>query len=110
MSWPQGSAGVFCRYVLHHVPDDDLRIAVRELARVTASGGFLMLDGHVGEKQLHQDRGLRRPPDAGPVRASQPRDVRAPFWGPGMLRQPEHPAEASGVYGVNTSRVLPGGG
>lgn len=43
------AAGVFCWYVLHHVPDDDLAIAIRELARVTARGGFLMLGGHVGD-------------------------------------------------------------
>ncbi|MEZ0580623.1 class I SAM-dependent methyltransferase [Nocardioides sp. MH1] len=42
-------AGVFCWYVLHHVPDHDLAQVVSELARVTAPGGSLMLGGHVGE-------------------------------------------------------------
>ncbi|TQM64920.1 class I SAM-dependent methyltransferase [Humibacillus xanthopallidus] len=43
------AAGVFCWYVLHHVPDDCLANAVQELARVTAPGGFLLLGGHVGD-------------------------------------------------------------
>lgn len=43
------AAGVFCWYVLHHVPDEDLRTAIRELARVIGPGGSLMLGGHVGD-------------------------------------------------------------
>jgi ubiquinone/menaquinone biosynthesis C-methylase UbiE len=43
------ASGVFCWYVLHHVPDRCLENAVLELARVTAPGGFLMLGGHVGD-------------------------------------------------------------
>ena len=51
------AAGVFCWYVLHHVPDDDLAIAVRELARITAPGGFLMLGGHVGDSSYIKTEG-----------------------------------------------------
>ena len=43
------AAGVFCWYVLHHVPDEDLQAAIRELARVIVPGGSLMLGGHVGD-------------------------------------------------------------
>jgi ubiquinone/menaquinone biosynthesis C-methylase UbiE len=43
------TAGVFCWYVLHHVPDADLRAAIGELARVIGPGGSLMLGGHVGD-------------------------------------------------------------
>lgn len=50
-------AGVFCWYVLHHVPDDDLRIAVQELARVTAPGGSLMLGSHVGDSMYIKTEG-----------------------------------------------------
>jgi ubiquinone/menaquinone biosynthesis C-methylase UbiE len=39
------AAGVFCWYVLHHVPDEHLGTAIGELARVTRPGGFLMLGG-----------------------------------------------------------------
>ena len=51
------AAGVFCWYVLHHVPDEDLRTAIRELARVTASGGSLMLGGHVGDSAYVKTEG-----------------------------------------------------
>ena len=51
------AAGVFCWYVLHHVPDEDLRTAIRELARVTASGGSLMLGGHVGHSAYVKTEG-----------------------------------------------------
>jgi SAM-dependent methyltransferase len=51
------AAGVFCWYVLHHVPDHDLTIAVRELARVTAPGGFLMLGGHIGDSSYIKTEG-----------------------------------------------------
>ena len=42
-------AGVFCWYVVHHVPDEDLERAIREVARVIAPGGSLLLGGHVGD-------------------------------------------------------------
>ena len=42
-------AGAFCWYVLHHVPDEDLEAVIRELARVIAPGGSLLLGGHVGD-------------------------------------------------------------
>ena len=42
-------AGVFCWYVLHHVPDEDLASAVAQLARVTRPGGHVMVGGHVGD-------------------------------------------------------------
>lgn len=42
-------AGVFCWYVLHHVPDESLETAIREVARVIAPGGCLILGGHVGD-------------------------------------------------------------
>ncbi|WP_353357723.1 class I SAM-dependent methyltransferase [Intrasporangium sp. DVR] len=51
------AAGVFCWYVLHHVPDDDLAVAVRELARVTAPGGLLMLGGHIGDSSYIKTEG-----------------------------------------------------
>jgi SAM-dependent methyltransferase len=51
------AAGVFCWYVLHHVPDDDLDVAVGELARVTAPGGQLMLGGHVGDSAYVKTEG-----------------------------------------------------
>tara|TARA_Y100000114_G_scaffold70928_2_gene64905 strand:+ start:2090 stop:2548 length:459 start_codon:yes stop_codon:yes gene_type:complete len=44
------AARVFCWCVLHYVPDDDFAIAVRELARVAAPGGFLMLGGGHGHR------------------------------------------------------------
>lgn len=43
------TAGVFCWYVLHHVPDEDLQTAIQEIARVISPGGSLMLGGHVGD-------------------------------------------------------------
>lgn len=43
------TAGVFCWYVLHHVPDEHLEAAIQELARVLVPGGSLMLGGHVGD-------------------------------------------------------------
>ena len=51
------AAGVFCWYVLHHVPDEDLRTAIGELARVIAPGGFLMLGGHVGDSTYLKTEG-----------------------------------------------------
>ena len=51
------TAGVFCWYVLHHVPDEDLGTAIKELARVIASGGFLMLGGHVGDSTYVKTEG-----------------------------------------------------
>lgn len=51
------AAGVFCWYVLHHVPDDELGAAVGELARVTAPGGSLLLGGHVGDSSYIKTEG-----------------------------------------------------
>lgn len=51
------AAGVFCWYVLHHVPDDDLTTAVAELARVLVPGGSFMLGGHVGESTYVKTEG-----------------------------------------------------
>lgn len=66
-------AGVFCWYVLHHVPDDDLPSAIAELARVTTPGGRLMVGGHVGSSSHLKTDGYgglpmrvlvaRRPPE-----------------------------------------------
>ncbi|MFC0221190.1 class I SAM-dependent methyltransferase [Nocardioides zeicaulis] len=42
-------AGLFCWYVLHHVPDQDLLGSLTELARVTRPGGLIMIGGHTGE-------------------------------------------------------------
>lgn len=42
-------AAVFCWYVLHHVPDEDLGVVIGELARVVAPGGSLMIGAHVGD-------------------------------------------------------------
>lgn len=50
-------AGVFCWYVLHHVPDEDLHAAIRELARVIGPGGSLMLGDHVGESTYVKTEG-----------------------------------------------------
>jgi SAM-dependent methyltransferase len=50
-------AGVFCWYVLHHVPDEDLGPAVRELARTVAPGGTVMLGGHVGDSTYLKTEG-----------------------------------------------------
>ena len=50
-------AGVFCWYVLHHVPDEDLETAIRELARVLVPGGSLMLGGHVGDSTYLKTEG-----------------------------------------------------
>ena len=67
------AAGILCWYVLHHVPDQDLRAAVGELARVTAPGGRLLLGGHVGDGAYTKTEGYgglamkvlfaRRPPE-----------------------------------------------
>lgn len=51
------ATGVICWYVLHHVPDDDLRTAIRELARVTVPGGHIMLGGHVGDSAYIKTEG-----------------------------------------------------
>jgi ubiquinone/menaquinone biosynthesis C-methylase UbiE len=51
------TAGVFCWYVLHHVPDEDLRAAIREVARVIAPSGSLMLGGHVGDSTYVKTEG-----------------------------------------------------
>jgi ubiquinone/menaquinone biosynthesis C-methylase UbiE len=51
------STGVFCWYVLHHVPDVDLENAVWELARVIRPGGSLMLGGHVGDSTYVKTEG-----------------------------------------------------
>jgi ubiquinone/menaquinone biosynthesis C-methylase UbiE len=50
-------AGVFCWYVLHHVPDEDLGPAIRELARVVVPGGSLLLGGHVGDSAYLKTEG-----------------------------------------------------
>ena len=42
-------AGVFCWYVLHHVPDESLEAAIQEVARVIAPGRSLILGGHGGD-------------------------------------------------------------
>src|SRR6476469_9320803 len=51
------TAGVFCWYVLHHVPDEDLETAIQELARVIVPGGSLMLGGHVGDSAYVKTEG-----------------------------------------------------
>jgi SAM-dependent methyltransferase len=51
------TADVFCSYVLHHVPDEDLKTAIRELARVIVPGGSLMLGGHVGDSTYVKTEG-----------------------------------------------------
>ena len=51
------TAGVFCWYVLHHVPDEDLGAAIQELARVLVPGGSLMLGGHVGDSAYVKTEG-----------------------------------------------------
>lgn len=51
------TAGVFCWYVLHHVPDEDLETAIRELARVIVPGGSLTLGGHVGDSTYVKTEG-----------------------------------------------------
>lgn len=51
------STGVFCWYVLRHVPAVDLAKAVWELARVIRPGGFLMLGGHVGDSTYTKTEG-----------------------------------------------------
>ncbi|GAA1250932.1 class I SAM-dependent methyltransferase [Oryzihumus leptocrescens] len=51
------TAGVFCWYVLHHVPDEDLDTAIRELSRVIVPGGSLMLGGHVGDSTYVKTEG-----------------------------------------------------
>jgi SAM-dependent methyltransferase len=43
------AGGVFCWYVVHHVPDEALGQAFAEVARVLRPGGQLMLGGHVGD-------------------------------------------------------------
>jgi SAM-dependent methyltransferase len=50
-------AGVFCWYVLHHVPDEELRPSLGELARVLAPGGSLMIGGHVGDSTYVKTEG-----------------------------------------------------
>lgn len=50
-------AGVFCWYVLHHVPEEELGAAIRELARVAAPGGSLMIGGHVGDSTYVKTEG-----------------------------------------------------
>jgi SAM-dependent methyltransferase len=50
-------AGVFCWYVLHHVPDEDLGPAIQEFARVVVPAGALMLGGHVGDSAYIKTEG-----------------------------------------------------
>ncbi len=55
---PDASAdGVFCWYVLHHVPDDDLGRAFAEISRTLRPGGQLMLGGHVGDSTYTKTEG-----------------------------------------------------
>ncbi|GAA2153418.1 methyltransferase family protein [Humibacillus xanthopallidus] len=55
---PDGSAaGVFCWYVMHHVPDEDLGQSFAEIARVLRPGGQLMIGGHVGDSAYVKTEG-----------------------------------------------------
>ena len=66
--------GVFCWYVMHHVPDGDVARAFAEIARVLRPGGQVMLGGHVGDSSYVKTEGYgglpmnvlfaRRSPDA----------------------------------------------
>jgi len=49
--------GVFCWYVMHHVPDDDLARSFAEVARVLRPGGQLLLGGHVGDSAYVKTEG-----------------------------------------------------
>ena len=72
----RATAGVFCWHVLHHVPDEDLEAAIREVARVIVPGGSLMLGGHVGDSTYVKTEGY----GGLPMRvlfAPQPRNLRA---------------------------------
>lgn len=49
LPFPDGAFdGVFCWYVLHHVPESDFDSVVDELARMVAPGGWLLIGGHAG--------------------------------------------------------------
>jgi SAM-dependent methyltransferase len=49
--------GVFCFYVMHHVPDHDLVRSFAEIARVLRPGGQVMLGGHVGDSTYVKSEG-----------------------------------------------------
>lgn len=51
------AAGVFCWYVMHHVPDEDLGQSFAEIARVLRPGGQLMIGGHVGDSAYVKTEG-----------------------------------------------------
>lgn len=51
------AGGVFCWYVMHHVPEDALDQMFAQIARVLRPGGRLMLGGHVGDSAYLKTEG-----------------------------------------------------
>ena len=53
---PDGAlAGIVAFYSLIHIDEDEMRPTLRELRRVLAPGGLLLVAFHVGEETVHRD-------------------------------------------------------
>jgi SAM-dependent methyltransferase len=49
--------GVVCWYVLHHLPDDSIDAALKELVRILVPGGILLIGGHLGSTRRIKEEG-----------------------------------------------------
>jgi SAM-dependent methyltransferase len=64
LTLPEGSlTGIVCFYALIHIPRARVPIALREMWRVLAVGGALLVAVHGGQGTLHADHMAGRPAD-----------------------------------------------
>jgi ubiquinone/menaquinone biosynthesis C-methylase UbiE len=82
------TAGVFCWYVLHHVPDEDLQAAIRELVRVIVPGGSLMLGATSATAPTSRPRATAVSPCECSSRAAAPKPTRTYCAMPGWWSTP----------------------